>query len=111
MRDRFCKRVGRSHIESAGSHLNRMLYKMAMRATPTPKHEPKRDARKHPHTKAMRFSDEQVMCALRRIRDGETIVAVAESIDADIDTVSQWWRGLNRGHLLDQVLRDVSQRA
>jgi transposase-like protein len=88
-------------------YLSRVLVRIAGRLPPNKRAEPKKeDARKHPHTKCMRFSDEQVLNALRRIRDGESIPSVARSIDANEQTLKQWWRGLMRGHLLDQVMSE-----
>lgn len=94
------------HAEFASFKLSRVLYKIASKidlSTPPPK---KKGARKPYAGTNLRATDEQVANYIRRNRAGENYASIAASSQESIGSIRNWCEGVNRAHILQQVIRE-----
>lgn len=80
------------------------LYKIVKTLPPTPRKTPKVKKSTAPHCAV---SDDTVLTILRRIKTGTKIPALAVEFGIKPNVITKWAQGLNRGHLLMQVEREM----
>ena len=94
------------HAEYASFKLSRVLFKIASKidlSTPPPKKKAKRG----PYAGSnLRATDEQVAEYIRRNRAGESFAKIAASTHESIGSIRNWCEGVNRSHILSQVMQE-----